>query len=529
MLTPQMIASANKITGMNVPVNAQPGQPPSRAQQVLALGKQASIQSQTTQNAPDTSTTAGKIQTGNDILSQNDPLKSYGSDVISNIVKGVQNASTDFNSNMSKSNSDATSGQPFKAVGDVGQAFLGAANGAANAALAPLSTAISKSPIITQGLAPLLKAGADQSGLTAWATAHPDAAATLGKIFNVGATVAGGAFGKAVAPAVGDITSTAAKGIGDATGNAISATTEGASNAANSVADTVTNTTSNIKNSLLGEPKNDLQSIHEMITPKPTASEAKIATTEGRLYKGQSPTFFRNGTEDRIAASDQELRSAQTIHNSIPDAAKMDEPTLYSALESKIGETAQKLQPQMKATPIKPETIQNITKDWANVKKTQMAEAPATEETNVLKRQSQFERFLQKSGNKTMNDLWNTAKKYDASIKANVKNATEMSSESLQLQKAEWLQNRSILRNAINDAKSGMGKTSQQAFSDMHDMYEGQNGILNKAKVETTGKPSKFSTIKKTIKDHPVGSAIVGGASAIAADKISKATTGLGF
>lgn len=55
------------------------------------------------------------------------------------------------------------------------------------------------------------------------------------------------------------------------------------------------------------------------------------------------------------------------------------------------------------------------------------------------------------------------------------------------------MQNRSILRNAINDSESGLGKTSRQAFSDMKDMYEAQNGIMTKAKVDTKLAPSKVS------------------------------------
>ena len=92
-----------------------------------------------------------------------------------------------------------------------------------------------------------------------------------------------------------------------------------------------------------------------------------------------------------------------------------------------------------------------------------------------------------------MNDLWENAKAYDASIKSNVKSATSQSGEGLQMQKEIWLQNRAILRNAINDGTNGMGTTSSKAFSDMHDMYEGQNGILSKATVEKTGEPSGLS------------------------------------
>ena len=87
------------------------------------------------------------------------------------------------------------------------------------------------------------------------------------------------------------------------------------------------------------------------------------------------------------------------------------------------------------------------------------------------------------------------------SIKPNVKQATSQSPESLQLQKEEWLQNRDILNNAINDSKAGMGATSQKAFENMTNLYEAKTNLLSKAKIETTPQPSK---IVQFAKDHPV-------------------------
>jgi hypothetical protein len=253
-----------------------------------------------------------------------------------------------------------------------------------------------------------------------------------------------------------------------------------------------------------------------MISPKPTASEAKLAMSQGRLVKGQEPTLFKAGTSDQVLTSDQQLKSTNTIKRLIPGAATMDEPTLYSALDSKITETAKKLQPEMTKTPIKPKTIKDINTKWTELKKNQLENADATDEANVLKQQKQFEARLQKSGSGNMNDLWNTAKEYDASIPDNVKKANSLSSESLQNKKTIWLQNRAILRDAINDSSNGLGKTSQQAFSDMRDMYDAQKGILSKAKVETKVQPSK---IEQFVKDHPIVSGFVGGGTLYGAAK----------
>lgn len=247
-----------------------------------------------------------------------------------------------------------------------------------------------------------------------------------------------------------------------------------------------------------------IQKIKETISPKPTSKEAKLALDQGRLIKGQEPTMFKSGTPDQIATSDQQLKSTMTINRLIPDAAKMDEPTLHSALDEKITETAKSLEPEMKATPINKETVGKITKDWESLKKSEIENADANDEANVLKSQKQFETRLQKSNSGNMNDLWNTAKEYDASVPDNVKQANSMSSESLQNKKSLWLDRRAILRDAIKDTKNGLGKSAQQGFSDMTDMYEGKNGIMSKAKVETKVAPSKI----KQAYDSKTGKAI---------------------
>ncbi len=146
----------------------------------------------------------------------------------------------------------------------------------------------------------------------------------------------------------------------------------------------------------------------------------------------------------------------------------------------------------MEQTPIQSETIQKINDDWTALKKTQMAEAPATEEANVAKRQAKFESLLQKSGNESHADLWDTAIKYDESIPDSVKKATSLSPESIQLQKQEWLDNRQILSDA-------MEKSSRPEFKQMSDMYNAKEGILSKTKVDKA-LPSK---INQFLKDNP--------------------------
>lgn len=241
--------------------------------------------------------------------------------------------------------------------------------------------------------------------------------------------------------------------------------------------------------------------ISETISPKATVKQAKIAQTEGRLVQGKEPTLFKAGTEDKILPSKKTLSASETIQKNIPGASKMKPAELYKAVDENISKTAKALRPEMEKTPIKPETIQKINDDWSALKKSQLAEAPANEEANVAKRQTKFESLLQKSGNQSHADLWDTAINYDNSIPDRVKQATSISDESLQLQKEEWLQNRQILSDAIE-------KSSKPEFKQMSDMYEAKNGILSKAKVEG----AKISKVNQFLKSNPKIVAALGGA-----------------
>lgn len=234
------------------------------------------------------------------------------------------------------------------------------------------------------------------------------------------------------------------------------------------------------------------EKVTEMISPKPTVKQAQLAQTQGRLIEGKKPTLFKSGTEDSIAPSQKTQSASQTIVKNIPNASKMSPSELYKAVDENITNTATKLRPQMEATPIKPETVQKLNTDWESLKKSQVADAPATEEINVIKRQGKFESLLKKSGSNTHADLWDTAINYDNSIPDAVKKANSLSSESLQIQKQEWLDNRKILSDAIE-------KSSRPEFKQMSDMYEAKNGILSKTKIDK----AQASKLKQLVKKHP--------------------------
>lgn len=230
----------------------------------------------------------------------------------------------------------------------------------------------------------------------------------------------------------------------------------------------------------------------DLISPKPTIRQAKLAQSENRLVEGKAPTLFRNGTEGSILPTQKTLTASDLIVKRIPNASKMSPTELYKAVDTEITTTAQKLKPQMQSTPIKPKTVQKINDDWAKLKKKQVELADATEEANVMKIQQQFEARLMKSGNQSYDDLWETRKAYDDSIPENIKRANQLSSESLQNKKEIWLQNREILNTAMDDVAG-------PAFKDMSNLYEARNGLLSKAKVDK----AQLSKVRQLAKKYP--------------------------
>jgi hypothetical protein len=165
----------------------------------------------------------------------------------------------------------------------------------------------------------------------------------------------------------------------------------------------------------------------------------------------------------------------------------MSPPELYKAVDKKINTTATKLRPKMKATPIQPETVAKINTKWETLKQSQIIDAPATEEINVAKRQLKFESLLKKSGSQNHADLWDTRVNYDKSVPDAVKKANNMSSESLQLQKEEWLDNRRILSEAFEDS-------TKPEFKTMSNLYEARNGLMSNTKLQK-GQPSTIRQI----------------------------------
>ncbi len=268
--------------------------------------------------------------------------------------------------------------------------------------------------------------------------------------------------------------------------------------------------------------------LEEVISPKPTVKEARLAMSEGRLVKGNEPGWFTKGTADQVISSDKVMNNAPIIEKNIPGAAKMSPDVLADEIKMKIGDISQELKPQMQKVPVHPDVIEEAPGVWEGIKQAQIEE-DVTGVVNIEKIQSKFESLLNKTlgkENLTLDDVWQARQAYDDSIKDAVKKANSMSPEALQAQKDLWLENRKFLNAIINDSVNGLGKTSKNAFSDMTAMYDARNNIISKAKISTTAAPSKVSQF---LKNHKTAIEIVGGGTILGTGlptKIAKKVTG---
>jgi len=337
-----------------------------------------------------------------------------------------------------------------------------------------------------------------QQAYQTWSQQHPDAAKNLEATMNIGGVLLANQPGK-LNPKLEDTVGN----LVDKTANVVNKVKSTASDVVGKVNATLDASASQADTQALAK---NLTKIQDTISPKLTPKETKLALQQGRLVEGQDPGLLKNGTPDQVLPSDRVVKASQTVNTNIPDAAKLKPSELYAKIDSKVKEIATNLQPEMKATPISEATKAKVSSNWEALKAQQNSDPYISNNTNITKLQSNFENnFLNKTGVGSMDDYWTTAKAYDASVPANVKNATSLSSEVLQEQKAVWLQNRAILRTALTDTATSLGEQSKQAFSNMHDLYDAQTNLLSKVKVGTP----EGNKIIQWIKANP-GKAAVG-------------------
>lgn len=264
------------------------------------------------------------------------------------------------------------------------------------------------------------------------------------------------------------------------------------------------------KNVVTKASSKELSKIQDTISPKLNAKETKVAVQEGRITRGKDSKIFGK-QPDVVGPSANVQKAATTIKENIPGASKMNDVQLHEALDSHIEMTSKNLSGEMKNVPVKPESFNKINDSWKSLKSEQ-ASSPEFLDNEAGNKafQGKFENYLkQAQDSKNLDDIWSTRKAYDDSIPANVKQATEASSPTLQTRKSMWLDNRELLNSAINDTATGLGETSQKEFAKMTNMYTAKNNILSKAKIDVKG-TAGGSKIGGFIKKHPYASGAIG-------------------
>lgn len=367
------------------------------------------------------------------------------------------------------------------------EAGLHTAAGAVETATSPITGFISalmqkanaKGPSITGK--EITDSGQGNTGLMdsikAMAQAHPELARNLSDLFTVATAPLG------------------VEGVGESVANAVSkqGLKDAGTGIKNSVKDIIAGNEkfdAKVAESNTPEAKKaqEISKLQETISPKLTSPEVKSAIAQGRVTRGKDSLIF--GKQPDLVTQSQEVqKAAQTVHENIPNASKMDDTQLYTALDNKTDEMATGLSEEMQKVSVKPETSTKVVDTWNDLKVSQESEPEFDGFAGSGKFQKKFENYLKqvKGEDTTLDDVWQARKDYDASIPTNVKNANNASHPNLQFQKTMWLQNRAILNSAIHDVSTGLGGVSQKAFSDMSDMYLSKENLLSKAKIDSKG------------------------------------------
>lgn len=432
-------------------------------------------------------------------------------------------------------------------VGNLLETGLGTAAGASQAIAAPLTATIQK--VIsalgintTPGKGSPAEAIANKVG--AWAAAHPEAATNLTDALTVGGTALADVGG------IKNPLNTDMGTVADIPKNAIAAAQAVPGEV--KTADSLIQGGADKLNQTIGTTQADRATakIADLIAPKLDKAEANAALLSGRVTRtpqGGLRQWIFGDRPDSVATSEMVNKATQVIQNNIPDATKLSDVQLHGALSEKTTEIAQKLAPEMEKVPVTPEASKSLVDEWNQVKAAQTTEPEFDNFPGSVKAQAKFERYLgsvtdsgltpeetnqnkvfdqfgvgskvESKSDVTLNDVWQARKDYDASIPANVKGASIASHPNLAWQKTMWLQNRDVFNRLIESAKGGLGETAQNAFSDMTSMYNAQQNIASKLKLDINGTRGAVGHIGASLAKW----GIRGGAAALGAGTIYEA------
>lgn len=225
-----------------------------------------------------------------------------------------------------------------------------------------------------------------------------------------------------------------------------------------------------------------------------TQKQQKLAIEQGRVavQKQNKLKELLFGKKDpKITAPKSVKDAAKTVKEQISNADKLDDFTLQQKIDTKVGEVANKLKPQLKKIMLDTKAVPKLKSEWNVLKNKQAADFKAVD-YKLGSMQKDFEKVLTKATTKAkdlttgqyrlknMDDIWDVAKAYDKTIPDSIKNALPDSGLAWAKRQA-WIENRNLLRNFIK-ANSGEAK---EAFGTMHDLMTASENIVEKGIPKT--------------------------------------------
>lgn len=234
--------------------------------------------------------------------------------------------------------------------------------------------------------------------------------------------------------------------------------------------------------SLLPNPKTATEQIAEKIAPKLTKKEIQKALNEGRVVRSGRLTKLL-GKSDSVALDKRVMEVAQTIENKIPNAVKLNDQEIITAAQNEIKNISEQIAPKLKQVKLSEEIKDNIINSFSELKQAQIDDATFNSVGIISKQQAKFENILSEIiDSDNADDLWKSIQKYDDSIKSKVKEANQFSSDSAQELKDVWLENRRILRDALDSVTNNIQEVDvANDFRAMSNLYTAKQNIINAA------------------------------------------------
>jgi hypothetical protein len=247
------------------------------------------------------------------------------------------------------------------------------------------------------------------------------------------------------------------------------------------------------------------RAIEQRVAPELTKKELRIAFEQGRTQKvGKIKSMLGKG--DIVTPEARVQSAARTLAERIPNVEKLSDQEIAEAAKKQISQIAKELEPELKNIKLDEALKNDMVDAYLEIKDVQLKN-PIPSASQVKKLQNSFENtLLDLSESTNADDLWKAVQRFDESVPNSIKSATSQSSEVAQELKNMWLEQRRILRNALDETTVLSGTDVAPRFKAMTDMYTARENIINAARFNKGD--SDFA--KKVFRNALAGSAITG-------------------